>query len=166
MKNSSSCIDLIFTDQLSLIIDSGTHPSLHPNCHQKIIHCKIYLKIVYPPPYMRLVWDFKRANISSSRKAIKMVDWRFMVLNKFVHKQVSIFNNTLMNIFTIFNKYITIDDKDPPWMNEILKNKIKLKKSLHKSNNFIEIQKSSTEISDMILTKKKRKILSAFSLKT
>ena len=115
---------------------------------------------------MRLVWDFKRANISSSKKAIKMVDWRFMVLNKFVHKQVFIFNNTLMNIFTIFNKCITIDDRDPPWMNEILKNKIKLKKSLHKSNNFIEIQKSSTEISDMILTKKKRKILSSFSLKT
>ena len=105
---------------------------------------------------MRLVWDFKRANISSSRKAIKMVDWRFMVLNKFVHKQVSIFNNTLMNIFTIFNKYITIDDRDPPWMNEILKNKIKLKKSLHKSNNFIEIQKSSTEISDMILKRKEK----------
>ena len=31
---------------------------------------------------MRLVWDFKRANISSIRKAIKMVDWRFMFLNK------------------------------------------------------------------------------------
>ena len=29
-----------------------------------------------------------------------MVDWRFMFLRKNVHKQVSIFNNTLMNIFT------------------------------------------------------------------
>ena len=27
LKNSSSFIGLIFTDQLSLIIDSGTHPS-------------------------------------------------------------------------------------------------------------------------------------------
>ena len=41
LKSSSSCIDLIFTDQPNLIIDSGTHPSLHPNCHHKIIHCKI-----------------------------------------------------------------------------------------------------------------------------
>ena len=48
LKNSSSCIDLIFTDQPSLIIDSGTHPSLHPNCHHKIIHCKIDLEIIYP----------------------------------------------------------------------------------------------------------------------
>ena len=62
LKNSSSCIDLIFTDQPNLITDSGTHPSLHPNCHHNITFCKINLKIIYPPPYRRLVWDFKRAN--------------------------------------------------------------------------------------------------------
>ena len=87
-----------------------------------------------------------------------MVDWRFMFLNKNVHKQVSIFNNTLMNIFTNYfpNKYITTDDRDPTWMNETIKIKIKLKKSLHKSNNFTEIQKLSTEISDMILKIKEK----------
>ena len=56
LKNSSSY--LIFTDQPSLIIDSGTHPSLHPNCQHKIIHCKIDLKIVYSPPYMRFSMGF------------------------------------------------------------------------------------------------------------
>ena len=63
-----------------------------------------------------------------------------------------------MNIFTncISNKYVTIDDRDPLWMNKTIKNKIKLKKSLHKSNNFIEIQKLSTEISDMILKRKEK----------
>ena len=87
-----------------------------------------------------------------------MVDWRFMFLNKNVHKQVSIFNNTLMNIFTncFPNKYITTDDRDPTWMNETIKIKIKLKKSLHKSNNVTEIQKLSTEISDMILKIKEK----------
>ena len=39
--NSSSCIDLIFTNQPNLVVDSGTHPSLPPNCHHQIIHCKI-----------------------------------------------------------------------------------------------------------------------------
>ena len=29
LKNSSSCIDLIFTSQPNLIIESGVHPSLH-----------------------------------------------------------------------------------------------------------------------------------------
>ena len=81
LKNSSSYIDLIFTDKPYLITDTGIHPSLHPNCHH-ITFCKINLKITYPPPYRKLVWDFKRANISSIRKAIKMVDWQFMFSNK------------------------------------------------------------------------------------
>ena len=33
LDNSSTCIDLIFTSQPNLIIESGVHPSLHPNCH-------------------------------------------------------------------------------------------------------------------------------------
>ena len=63
-----------------------------------------------------------------------------------------------MNIFTNYipNKYITTDDRDPPWMNKTLKNKNRLKKYLHKSNNFIEKQTLSTEISDMILKRKEK----------
>ena len=89
-----------------------------------------------------------------------MIDWRFLFLNKNVHEQVSIFNDTLMNTFSnyILNEYITIDDRDRPWMNETTENKIKLKKSLHKSNNFIEI------IYDMTL--KRKKILSLFIFET
>ena len=133
---------------------------MHSNCHHKIIHFKIDLKITYSLPYSRLVWDFKRANISSITKAIKMIDWRFLFLNKNVDEQVSIFNDTLMNTFSnyILNEYITIDDRDRPWMNKTTENKIKLKKSLHKSNNFIEI------IYDMTL--KRKKILSLFIFET
>ena len=51
-----------------------------------------------------------------------MVNWPF-----FVHDQVSILNTTLMNIFSncISNKFITIDEKDPPWMTKARKNRIK-----------------------------------------
>ena len=69
------------------------------------------------------MWDFKRANISSIRKAIKMVDWQFMFLTKNTHQQVTIFNDILMNIFSNYipNKYVTIDNKDPQWMAEKIK---------------------------------------------
>ena len=62
------------------------------------------------------MWDFKRANISSIRKAIKMVDSQFMFLINNTHEQVAIFNDILMNIFSnyIRNKYVTIDNRDPP----------------------------------------------------
>ena len=51
LSNSSSCIDLIFTNQPNLVVDSGTHPSLHPNSHHQIIHCKVNLQVEYPPLY-------------------------------------------------------------------------------------------------------------------
>ena len=86
LANSSFCIDLIFTDQPSLVVDCGTHPSLHPNCHHQIVYCKLDLKFIYPPPYQRCVWDFKRANIDSIRKAVKMVDWHFMFMIKTIHE--------------------------------------------------------------------------------
>ena len=43
LPQSSSCIDLIFTDQPNYVIDCGTHPSLHPNYHHQITFCKLNL---------------------------------------------------------------------------------------------------------------------------
>ena len=52
---SISCIDLIFTDQSNLVIDSGTHSSLNPKCHHQNTYCKLNLNIKYPPPYQRFI---------------------------------------------------------------------------------------------------------------
>ena len=41
----SSCIDLIFTDQPNLSVNSGVHASLHPNCHRQIVHYSLNLSI-------------------------------------------------------------------------------------------------------------------------
>ena len=115
LPSSSSCIDLIFTDQPNLVIDSGVHPSLHENCHHQITFCKLNLKIVYPPPYQRLVWDYKRANIDCIERSITSMDWVKLFSNKNVNEQVVLLNNTLLNIFSNYipNKLITVDDRDP-----------------------------------------------------
>ena len=47
--SSSSCIDLVFTDQPNLSVNSGVHASLHPNCHHQITHSNFNLNIYYPP---------------------------------------------------------------------------------------------------------------------
>ena len=60
--NISSCIDLIFTDQPNLSMNSGVHSSLHPNCHHHIVHSSFNFNIHYPPPYQRLTWDYKKAD--------------------------------------------------------------------------------------------------------
>ena len=51
LPNSSVCIDLIFTDQLNLAVDSGVHLTLYGNCHYQIIFSKFNPMIEYHPPY-------------------------------------------------------------------------------------------------------------------
>ena len=129
LRNSLSCIDLILTDQPSLVVDSGVHPTQHENCHHQITYCKLNLKIVYTPPYEHLVWDFKRADVNAITTAINQVDWKFVFSCKNVCQQEKIFNKTIINIFSNFtsNKFVTFDVKDSPWMTEKLKEKIKWK---------------------------------------
>ena len=55
LDTSSSCIDLIFTSQPNLIIESRVHSSLHSSYHCHIIFAKSNLQAVYPPP---CVWRF------------------------------------------------------------------------------------------------------------
>ena len=46
-----------------------------------------------------------------------------------------VLNETILNVFRNYvpNKYITVDDKDPVWMNETIKSKIKTKKQTFQS---------------------------------
>ena len=73
--NSSSCIDLILTDQPNLSMNFGVHSSLHPNCHHHIVHSRFNLNIYYPLPYQRLIWDYKKADSTKIRKALEKVNW-------------------------------------------------------------------------------------------
>ena len=112
LDNSKSCIDLIFTSQPNMIMDSGVHPSLHSNFHHQIIYAKFDLKVFYPPPYERTVWHFSRANSDHIKKAINLFDWESSLNNLDVNEQVSVFNKTIMNIISNFvpNELITCDD--------------------------------------------------------
>ena len=74
LRHSSSSIDLIFVNQPNLLKDSGIHPSLHQNCHHQIIFCKLNLKIEYPPPYTREVWDYGKAQTDLINRAIDQFD--------------------------------------------------------------------------------------------
>ena len=50
-QHSSSCIDLIFTNQLNFIIDNGLQSSLHPNCHESGCIFKIQFKNRVPTTF-------------------------------------------------------------------------------------------------------------------
>ena len=55
LDNSKSCVDLIFTSQPNITMDTGVHLSLHSNCHHQIIYAKLDLKVFYSPRYERTV---------------------------------------------------------------------------------------------------------------
>ena len=74
LDNSSSCIELSFTSQANLLVESGVQPSLHSNCHHQIIYSKFDLQIFHPPPYLRKVWHYKDAKTELIRRSIPMFD--------------------------------------------------------------------------------------------
>ena len=135
LDNSSTCIDLIFTLQPNLIIESGIHPSLHPNSHHQIVYAKFNLLIHFPPHYSREVWHYKDANTELIKRAIKKFDWQRAFLNTSVNEKVAIFNNTVLNILSNFIPHETIvcDDKDPPWFNNKIKALIQAKNTAFNS---------------------------------
>ena len=85
-----------------------------------------------------------------------------MLLNKTFHEQVYAFNNVLFNILSNYipHNYITVDDREPPWMTKGNKDKFNLKITLYKSKTFMELQNLSTEMSDMISIRKEEYYIS------
>ena len=148
LEASSSCIDLIFTTQPNLVVESGAHPSLHANCHHQLVFAKFNLQIYYPPPYPREIWHYIQANSQLIRRAISTFNWDRTFLNTNVNEKVSISTSTVMNILNNFIPHETIvcDDKDPPWFNKAIKYLIQKKKDTfkkyRKSNNNIQLLQS------------------------
>ena len=117
LENSSSCIDLIFTSQLNLVVDSGVHPSLHPNCHHQIVYAKLNLKIHFPPTYEREIWHYGQGNTERIRRAVHEFNWQRAFSNLNINERVPFFNKTILNIVSNFIPHETVicDDRDPPW---------------------------------------------------
>ena len=89
-----------------------------------------------------------------------MVNWEKLFDKKDLNAQVIALNETILNVFRNYvpNKYITVDDKDPVWMNEIIKSKMKAKNKLYKQyiknrkleSDFVFIESSVNEINDLV----------------
>ena len=106
--DSSPCIDLIFTTQPNLVMESGVHSSLHSNCHHHITFAKLNLKIYYPPPYERDIWHYQKANVDQIRQAIVEFPWGNRFPNINVNEQVQLFTQTFQNIISNYIPHETI----------------------------------------------------------
>ena len=93
-----------------------------------------------------------------------MVNWERLFDNKDINSQVTVLNETILNVFRNYvpNKYITIDDKDPVWMNDIIKSKIKTKNLFFKQyiqngrfeDDYVFLEALITDINELISSTK------------
>ena len=112
LESFSSCIDLIFSTQSNLVVESGVHTSLHPNYHRQVVFAKFNVQIYYPPPYPREIWHYKQANTELIRRVITNFNCGRAFLNTNVNEKVSVFSSTIINILSnsIPHETIVCDD--------------------------------------------------------
>ena len=124
-----------------MVVESGVHPSLHPNCHHQIVFAKFNLMISYPPPYSREVWHYREANTDLIRRAISNFNWEKAFYNTNVNKKVSIFSETILNVLSNYIPHETLvcDDKDPPWLTLVLNLFCRIKISFTKTSDGVTL---------------------------
>ena len=111
-----------------------------------------------------MIWDYKKADATKIRKALDSVNWERLFDKKNVNAQVLKLNETTLNVFRNYvpSKYLTIDDKDPVWMNETIKSKIKIKNKIFKeyiqngrfASDFVFLESLITELNELISSTK------------
>ena len=93
------------------------------------------LILIFPTPTISKTYmELQKADSKDIQKALDSVNWERLFDRKDINAQVTAFNENILNIFLNYvpNKYITIDDKDPVWINETIKSTIKAKKAFYK----------------------------------
>ena len=142
-----SCIDLIFCSQPNLVQKSGTYASLFERCHHQIIFAEINFKVFYPPSYKRNIWDYKNADINKINESLSKVNWDRHLNHKGPNEQIKFLNDSIINVFNNYcpNKIITCQDKDAPWMTDVIKRLLKEKELIYKQykNGFRNEDKTS-----------------------
>ena len=93
----------------------------------------LHVKIFYPSSYERAVWHYQDANNNLIRRSISQFKWERAFSNKGVNKQISIFNETILNIMTNFIPHETkiFNDREPPWINNKVKTMIQEKNKIY-----------------------------------
>ena len=93
-------------------MNAGFYSTLPSNCYHQIVHSSFDLNIYYT----------------------HHINGEYAVIKRLIRKRLE--KPLIQLIRRVFdylpNKYITVDDKDPEWMNEIIKSKIKIKNKLYK----------------------------------
>ena len=99
MNDKSSCIDLLFITNSKLLCDVGVEQIIYKKCYHNIIYGSLNLNTPLPLPYSREVWDYKNTDAVCIQRAISLVNWNDIFINKTGDEKVISLSNILLNIF-------------------------------------------------------------------
>ena len=100
VADSSGSINLMFTSQPNLVMESKMHSSLHPNDHHQITYTKFIVKIYYHPPCEWKIYHYEKPNVDHIRRAVNKFSWERSFENNSVNGKVNIFNTTIKYILS------------------------------------------------------------------
>ena len=119
-EDGQFCIDVILTNQSNFVLDCSMHPSLH-----SIVTINIYTVSLISNLSIHHLTNVsfgisKNPIAMSLKKLFKESIGTFCFSENNIHDKGTVFNQTLMNVFSNFitNKLIDVDDRDPPFINE------------------------------------------------
>ena len=82
LEYSSSGLNLIFTDQLNIVMYSSVHSSLDSKYHYQIIYSKLNVNIANLPLYICKTWNCNRVEFDSINRAVENCDCPSLLLGK------------------------------------------------------------------------------------
>ena len=118
----------------SLVMESGTHSSLHPNYYHQITYAKFSFKIHYLQPYKPKIWHHDQVSADHVRKEVDLFPWEKSLRNFNISNVTFLFNTTVKNIFSncIPHETVTFDDRHHPWINKKVEQLIREKNEMYK----------------------------------
>ena len=134
-ESSSSIIDLLFIKNSDSLISSGVgDPCLSQNIRY---HCPIFgvFRFTKPPcsRIIRNIWMYDAADFNNFRRRLTELDWSSIQDNN-VDSYVKKFTAVLTDLMKEFipNKRVRVNSSDSPWINSIIKLKIRQRKRLYR----------------------------------
>ena len=99
VSNSSSCIDLIFSNNLNLLSNYVLISHYLKSVIIISFYGKINIRIHLPPSYVCEASDYSSANTKNIQKAYQNFNWEKAFVNISVDRKFDLLNETLLNIF-------------------------------------------------------------------
>ncbi|PJE77769.1 hypothetical protein CI610_03302 [invertebrate metagenome] len=133
--DSATSIDVIFTNNLNLIKNTHVSP---PFCSDHSpVHAQISFTLFKQASYKKPLLKYDEADFDSINNALLNIDW----LNISSNQDSNTFNSFILDSITeqvntfIPSKVITIRPNDKPWMNNIIRLKMRQRNRIHKNAN-------------------------------